>query len=152
MNRWNQLFCLTEDFVGLRTLILKFSVDFEMLFKALDRLPGVTHLRVDGFLGNGRMSNGVAAAFVESRKQAENGQSLSVRMLEILCIPWGREGGLALLLLELFPSLVEFSTNSVLRGEVMDALWEHCYFLDAINGKKGAAGWRERRMERGLFG
>ncbi|KAG0374778.1 hypothetical protein BGX24_009980 [Mortierella sp. AD032] len=151
MSHWNQLFCLTEDFMSLRTLILDIYVNIDLLLKALDRLPGVTYLRVDYLRGDGSEFSHITAAFVASRKKAENGQLLSVRTLEILRIPWALEH-LVVLLVQLLPSLVDFRSPKVLHDDIKDALWEHCYFLDANNGKEGAARWRERRMKDRVVG
>ncbi|KAF9084206.1 hypothetical protein BGX23_010746 [Mortierella sp. AD031] len=138
----DELFTLDQDYNGLRSLVLLDYIRFEDLFKALDRLPSLEVLRIKCVSNEETSTAGaIMAARIERPTPL---RPLSVRIFEVEEDRLKRDGLFALIVGQ-FPRLVSIQIPT-LYSSTLEALWDHCYYLDDIrSANSSVVAWRERR-------
>lgn len=128
-----------ELYGHLRSLGLRTYVMLSHAWKVLDHLPGLDELWIKGI---------AVEPIVELREVMASSSIVAlplIRSLRIDKILLRDDESLALFVRR-FPRLVEFRAK--LNRATAEALWDHCYFLEDINGEDEAAVmWKRRRLE-----
>jgi hypothetical protein len=136
-----------EQYNHLRSLGLRTYVKLSNVLKVMDHLPGLDELWIQGVAVEPITELRAAVAFprIVPKSPREAVALPLIRSLQIEETLLRDDESLALFVRR-FPRLVEFRAE--VNEATEDALWNHCYYLEVISGKRGIIErWKRRRFD-----
>ncbi|KAK3841529.1 MAG: hypothetical protein J3R72DRAFT_445055 [Linnemannia gamsii] len=139
-----RLSSLQQDYSRLRYLSYRNEIDIPGLLHLLNHLPGLEELQLWQVLVMPSASSTDMMAIIST--SALFPQLKTFRLDGSIS---SFEDKFISLLIGLFPSLVQLWIG-ILRSATRNELWQKCYFLESINGRRDAGpivAWRDRRAK-----